>query len=94
MLSCLAEGFPFVCGITVFDSFESEETIKTGVVSMPGFDEVVKGGHCICIVGFNQNTRTFIFRQSWGVSYGMKGYGTIPFDYLTLLGSDFFTMKT
>ena len=35
MQGCLAEGFPFVFGFTVYDSFESEAVAQSGEVSMP-----------------------------------------------------------
>ncbi len=35
MRSCLADGFPFVFGFTVYESFESQDVAKTGVVPMP-----------------------------------------------------------
>jgi hypothetical protein len=44
MRSCLADGFPFVLGFTVYESFESRDVAKTGVVSMPGPNEKVMGG--------------------------------------------------
>ena len=37
MKGCLAEGFPFVFGFTVYDSFESTTVAKTGKVN-PEFD--------------------------------------------------------
>lgn len=36
------------------------------------------GGHAICIVGWNKNG--FIIRNSWGRSWGNKGYTIIQFD--------------
>lgn len=36
-----------------------------------------EGGHAIAIVGYNQNG--FIIRNSWGTSYGNKGYYTLPY---------------
>jgi len=43
MRSCLADGFPFVFGFTVYESFESQEVAKTGVVPLPNPDEKVMG---------------------------------------------------
>lgn len=37
-----------------------------------------KGGHAIAIVGYDANG--FIIRNSWGTSYGDKGYGVISYD--------------
>jgi len=35
MLRCLSEGFPFVIGISVYESFESDTAAQTGIVPMP-----------------------------------------------------------
>lgn len=37
-----------------------------------------KGGHAIAIVGYDENG--FIIRNSWGESYGDKGYGLLPYE--------------
>jgi len=39
MKGCLADGYPFVFGFTVYDSFESAEVEKTGVLNMPASRE-------------------------------------------------------
>lgn len=36
MRTCLADGYPFVFGFSVYESFESQDVAKTGVLSMPG----------------------------------------------------------
>ena len=36
MRGCLAEGYPFVMGISIYSSFESSDVKRTGVVPMPG----------------------------------------------------------
>ena len=42
---CLADGYPFVFGFTVYASFESPEVAQTGVVPLPSNGEKVLGGH-------------------------------------------------
>ena len=39
MKGCLADGFPFVFGFTVYESFESAEVARTGVLQMPKPEE-------------------------------------------------------
>jgi len=75
---------PIVFGITVYQSFESLEVDKTGVVPMPEpkKGDQVLGGHALMLVGYNDDTQQFIFRNSWGEMWGDKGYGYIPYDYL------------
>jgi C1A family cysteine protease len=45
MRACLAEGFPFVFGFTVYESFESQQVAKTGTVPMPKPNGEALGGH-------------------------------------------------
>jgi C1A family cysteine protease len=83
MKTCLASGFPFVFGFTVYTSFESATVAATGIVPMPMKSEKVLGGHAVLAVGYNDASQRFIVRNSWGVNWGMKGYFTIPYAYLT-----------
>jgi C1A family cysteine protease len=79
--NCLASGSPFVVGISVFESFESDAVAKSGSVPMPGKNEAMIGGHAICIVGYESDGR-FIVRNSWGADWGMSGYFHLPEAYL------------
>ncbi len=94
MLHRLASGFPIVVGINVYDSFESDEVAKTGIVPMPCIGENNLGGHAVLVVGYDRNARTFLMRNSWSANWGMEGYFTIPFDYLLNpdLAEDFWTI--
>jgi C1A family cysteine protease len=96
MRACLASGFPFVFGFTVYESFESREVASTGVVPLPGPTERTLGGHAVLAVGYNDADQRFIVRNSWGTAWGQKGYFTIPYEYLTNRGlaSDFWTIST
>ena len=95
MKGCLASGYPFVFGFTVYESFESEEVAKTGVVPMPQASEKVLGGHAVLAVGYDDTTQRFIVRNSWGTGWGMKGYFTIPYAYVTdnNLADDLWTVR-
>jgi C1A family cysteine protease len=95
MKGCLAAGFPFVFGFTVYDSFESEAVAKTGQVPMPSAGESVLGGHAVLAVGYEDDQQRFIVRNSWGDTWGMKGYFTMPYAYLldSDLSDDFWTLR-
>jgi C1A family cysteine protease len=96
MQGCLAEGYPFVFGFTVYQSFESQAVASSGIVPMPSPGEATVGGHCVLAVGYNNTTRTFIIRNSWGTGWGMNGYCTMPYEYLldAQLASDFWTIRS
>lgn len=95
MKGCLASGYPFVYGFTVYESFESDEVAKTGVAPMPTAGEKVLGGHAVVAVGYDDSQQRFISRNSWGPGWGMAGYFTIPYAYLTdaNLADDFWTVR-
>jgi C1A family cysteine protease len=95
MKGCLLEGYPFVFGFTVYESFESPAVAKTGKLNMPKKDESVVGGHAVVAVGYNDTSKRFIVRNSWGPGWGMKGYFTIPYDYLLddNLANDLWTIR-
>jgi C1A family cysteine protease len=92
---CLADGYPFVFGFTVYGSFESQQVAQTGVVNLPGDDESVVGGHAVVAVGYDDAQNWFIVRNSWGENWGMAGYFTMPYDYLLnqQLADDFWTIR-
>jgi C1A family cysteine protease len=93
MLACLTDGYPFVFGFTVYESFSSEKVAKTGVANMPKKDERAVGGHAVMGVGYDQKAKRFIVRNSWGPKWGMTGYFTLPFEYLETLADDFWTIR-
>ncbi|MDE3084512.1 MAG: C1 family peptidase [Verrucomicrobiota bacterium] len=92
---CLASGYPFVFGITVYESFESPQVAKTGNVPMPSHKEKSLGGHAIMAVGYDDSAHRLIVRNSWGPKWGQKGYFTLPYAYVTDsdLASDFWTIR-
>jgi C1A family cysteine protease len=94
--SCLAEGFPFVFGFTVFDAFESDDVANTGIVPTPGDNDAPIGGHAVLCVGYDSAAETFLCRNSWGSGFGMGGYFTLPTAYVldANLASDFWQIQT
>jgi len=87
--------FPVVFGISVYESFESEKVAKTGIVPLPENTERMLGGHAIVLVGYDNEKKLFIFRNSWGEQWGDKGYGYLPFEYVcdANLASDFWVVN-
>lgn len=95
MRKCLAEGFPFVFGFTVYDGFESAAVAKSGKLNLPKPGEKVLGGHAVCAVGYDDKAKRVIVRNSWGTDWGMKGFFTMPYEYVSNsnLADDFWTLR-
>ncbi len=95
MRGCLATGFPFVFGLTVFQSFDDASAKGDGDVPMPAIHEKLLGGHAMLAVGYDDAKQRFLVRNSWGVDCGKGGYMTLPYAYLMSpdLSDDFWTIR-
>jgi len=76
--AALISGFPVVTGFTVYASFESEHVTETGLMPIPLLYEKIMGGHCVVIVGCDDNKKAFFVRNSWGTSWGCNANGNPP----------------
>jgi len=96
MKTCLSNGYPFVFGFTVFNSFFSAEVSATGNMSMPLTDDTIAGGHAVLCVGYDDEKQVFIVRNSWGESWGDGGYFYMPYAYLSdpSLADDLWVMNS
>jgi C1A family cysteine protease len=95
MKGCMASGYPFVFGFSVYDSFESDAVAGSGVVPLPASSETLLGGHAVLAVGYDDTQQRFIVRNSWGAKWGLHGYFTMPYEYLLDdgLSDDFWTIR-
>lgn len=101
MQGCLADGYPFVFGFSVYESFESARVARSGILNLPALGEPGAGldgapsGHAVLCVGYDSKLHRFIVRNSWGHRWGMKGYFTMPYAYLLEenLADDFWTVR-
>ena len=96
MKSCLADGYPFCFGFTVYSAFEGADVAKTGILKMPNKSkEEVVGGHAVLAVGYDDKKKMVLVRNSWGAGWGQKGYFWMPYAYISdpKLASDFWTIR-
>jgi len=93
--TCLYQGYPFAFGFQVYESFESDDVAKTGIVNLPAHHEELLGGHAVVAVGYDDVSQRFTVRNSWGTGWGQAGYFTMPYAYLldTDLSDDFWTIR-
>lgn len=74
----LACGHPLVIGVRVFDGlYEPDEG---GAIPLPAGPE--RGGHALCVVGYDDNLEVLEVDNSWGLSWGNRGRGRIPYAYV------------
>jgi len=70
-------------GVLVYTSFMSRTTMRSGNIPVPNTRrERLLGGHAIALSGWNDSTRTFSFRNSWGTGVGQRGLFHIPYSYV------------
>lgn len=91
MVNCLAEGYGFLGGIPVYESFMN--TGPGGVVPMPGFHERMLGGHDLYFWGYDKNSKWLYFQNSWGEEFGKQGHGALPFEYVMKMLLDGWTIR-
>ena len=78
----LHNNHPVAFGVAVYDSFMSLDAANSGMIPMPKNGERVRGGHALCMVGWDDEKKSFIFQNSWSKHWGDNGYGYIPYDYI------------
>lgn len=92
MKSAVLSNMPFVIGISVYDSFESDAAASSGLIPYPNVTtENLLGGHeVLCGVKYDDsiqcpgspNPGAFGFMNSWSATWGLGGFAWISYDYL------------
>jgi hypothetical protein len=83
-------GYPVV--ITVFTWGGDKWNAPGGVVGLPATRKVFwftlptaapDNAHYILLVGYDRAKKHFIFENSWGPTWGDKGFGYLPYEYVS-----------
>jgi len=73
MKNCLISSFPFVVGISVYQSFESASVAITGIVPMPNPKDQCLGGHAVICIGYDDSKQSIMdYEKLMGYKLGNK----------------------
>lgn len=91
----LADGFPVVFGFSVYSSFETKKVERTGVVPLPRPREKMLGGHAVLAVGYDDDVKSVICRNSYGPGWGIEGCFLLPYGFVDSpdLSDDYWTIR-
>jgi C1A family cysteine protease len=82
----LSNNIPVIFGFNVYENYT--EAAEEGFFPMPSGECI--GGHAVVAVGYTN--ANLIIRNSWGVDWGEKGYGYIPWEYIMAEADDFWCL--
>lgn len=75
MKTWLARRGPLITTMSVYQDFQSFS--GQGIYHHVTGDRV--GGHCVCVVGYDDNEKAWIIKNSWGSSWGDGGFARIAY---------------
>jgi C1A family cysteine protease len=82
VIAALDQGRPIVLGLIITDAFYRPD----GSGQIPDLSpDTERGGHAVLAVGHGlsaDGTPTLLIRNSWGVGWGVGGYGWLPRPYV------------
>ena len=89
----LSINLPAMFGFTVYNSYT--QASATGKIPFPYTGDRVVGGHAVIAAGYDDNMKikhsnpnapeykgALLIRNSWGIGWGDKGYGWLPYEYI------------
>ncbi|KAK7018709.1 hypothetical protein VNI00_018302 [Paramarasmius palmivorus] len=94
LINCLHQGYPFVFGMKTYKLLQSGVGKDGKGLRMPTPQDKKNGEHrhSLLAVGYIQEEKVFIVRNSWSANWGQGGYFYMPYGYLQYC-HDFWTIR-
>jgi GNAT superfamily N-acetyltransferase len=67
--------------VASFEITKQWDDANGGVIEVPAEGAEIIGSHAIRIVGYDDAKGRFTFANSWGTTWGDKGYGYLPYEF-------------
>lgn len=88
--SAIAEGYPVIISLNLFDAFDHIGNDGMVPVPTPGdlilqrddAEDRTHSAHAMVACGYDDKNQVFLVRNSWGERFGKNGYCYIPYDYM------------
>ena len=78
----LSQGNIIIFGALLFESFVNLDKNFKCPDPNPSIEKTL-GGHCMLIVGYNNDTECFTIANSWGTQWGNEGFHFMSYKYIT-----------
>ena len=96
LLNCPADrtSWPVLVGFVVYESFLTRQVADSGVMPIPKPGEEPQGGHEVLCLGYDLPKQLALIQNSWGDSWGQRGYFWMPFEVISSPDSDLWMVHT
>ena len=83
--------------VGVLDWYSNSYLAPSGWIDMPRGGDRLLGRHAVLLVEMDDEARpgkqTIVFKNSWGVKWGDRGFGSFCLDYLISYGRELWTLQ-
>jgi hypothetical protein len=93
ILGVLADGNLIIFNYSIYNSFISEKTKRTGHIFCPESNEKMIGMNSSIIIGYNEKREELILKFNSSRSFGDNGIGYIPYKYIEKNCCDFWVIN-
>ncbi len=80
--AALSKGYPLAVSLNLYNSFGTGYKGYEFLPAKEEREEEEPARHAMVVVGYNEDDKVYIVRNSWGKQFGDNGYCYMPFSYI------------